>query len=118
MVVVQPQQTINKDEEFEDNLYLSLEMVQVMQLPVDHLQAAEERIRLHLSLSQREILIVTKRKEAHLKKLKSYEAELQMKRDESAKLRKKYKVRIKEVPQPGMLVSACDTCGMFFFRTP
>lgn len=92
-------------------------MVQVVQLSVDHLQAAEERISKHLSLSQREILTVSKRREGHLKKLECYEAELQKRRAESAKLREKFKVRIKEVFQHGMLVSACDTCDMFFSST-
>lgn len=44
MVVVQLQETIRKDEEFEDEPYLSLAMVQVVQLSVDHFHAAELRI--------------------------------------------------------------------------
>lgn len=44
MVVVQFQGTERKDEECEDKSYHSLEMVQVVQLSLDHLQAAEERI--------------------------------------------------------------------------
>lgn len=116
MVVVQLQESVRKDEEFKDKPYLSLESVQVVQLYVDHLQTAEARISYHLSLSQNEILIVSKRKGAHLKKLERYEAELQRRRAESAGLREKYKVRIKEVPQPGMLVSACDTHDIFFCR--
>lgn len=47
MVAVPLQESVRKDEEdeeFEDEPYWSLEMVQVVQLSVDHLQAAEERI--------------------------------------------------------------------------
>lgn len=121
MVVVQFQETMRKDEEFEEQLmpYLSLEMVQVVQPSVDHLQVAQERISYnkHLALSQKEMLAVSKRREGQLKKLEHYEAELQKMRAESAKLREKFKVRIKEVPQPGMLASACDTCDMFFSST-
>lgn len=44
VVVVQVQEAIRKDEELEDQPYLSLEVVQVVQLSVDPLQAAEDRI--------------------------------------------------------------------------
>lgn len=57
---------------------------------------------------------MSKRNEAHLKKLESYEAELQRKREESARLREKFKVRIRDVSQTGMLVNVRDTCDMFY----
>ncbi|XP_029699588.1 N-myc-interactor isoform X2 [Takifugu rubripes] len=66
-------ESVRKDEEFEDEPYRSLEMVQ-------------------------EIVIVNKRKVGLLEKLESYEAELQRRRAESARLREKYKNYIK-VPQ-------------------
>lgn len=113
VVVVQVQEKMRKDEET-----LSLEEVQVVQLSVGHIQAAEDKIRKKstLSLSQKEILIVSKRKQKHLIELQGSIAELERKRAQSAKLREKFKVGIKEVFQPGMLACTRDTCGMFFSR--
>lgn len=84
---------------------------------MDHLQAAKERISKNCSLSQREILIVSKRKEDHLKELERYEAELERRRAKTARLREKFKVRMKEVIQPGTLACAHDTCDIFCSRT-
>lgn len=117
VVVVQVQENSRNDGELEEKPTLSLEVVQVVQLSMDHLQAAEERISKHCSLSQREILIVSKRKEVLLKDLERYEAELKSRRAKTARLREKFKVRMKEILQPGTLACARDTCDMFCSRT-